>query len=255
MFELRLVGIGMGNPDHLTGSAKEALQSADIILIPQKGSEKSDLAALRRGICETVLIKQPRFAEFLLPTRNPNEPDYLKRVDHWHDEIAYIWLETLRIHLPDGGSAALMIWGDPSLYDSSLRIAERLKLVVKDLTVKVTPGLTAIQLLTAAHGIPLNAIGAPVTISTGRQLREQGWPIGCDTLVVMLDGENSFDHLDKEKYYIWWGAFLGMPKEVIVSGPLSVCAEKIKKIRKKLRKEHGWIMDTYLLRHEQSKFA
>jgi len=66
----------------------------------------------------------------------------------------------------------------------------------------------------------------------------------------MLDGENSFDHLDKEKYYIWWGAFLGMPKEVIISGPLWICAEKIKKIRKKLRKEHGWIMDTYLLRHK-----
>ncbi|MGB1641451.1 MAG: SAM-dependent methyltransferase, partial [Paracoccaceae bacterium] len=76
MFELRLVGIGMGNPDHLTGSAKEALQGADIILIPQKGSEKSDLAALRREICATVLIRQPRFAEFLLPTRNLNEPDY-----------------------------------------------------------------------------------------------------------------------------------------------------------------------------------
>ena len=125
MFELRLVGIGMGNPDHLTGSAKEALQTSDVILIPQKGSEKPDLAELRRHICESVLERQPRFASFDLPVRDPRQPDYLKRVNLWHNEIAKIWLETLNKELPKGGNAALMIWGDPSLYDSSLRIADR----------------------------------------------------------------------------------------------------------------------------------
>ena len=125
MLELRLVGIGMGNPDHLTGASKEALQTADVILIPQKGSEKSDLAGLRRHICERVLEKQPRFAEFDLPKRDRKQPDYLKSVDTWHDEIANIWLENLNKELPGGGVAALMIWGDPSLYDSSLRRVRR----------------------------------------------------------------------------------------------------------------------------------
>ena len=248
MLELRLIGIGMGNPDHLTGASKEALQTANVILIPQKGSEKSDLAEMRRHICETVLEKQPRFVEFDLPMRDRNQPDYLKRVDTWHDEIAKIWHEILKKELPKGGAAALMIWGDPSLYDSSLRIAERLKSRVKSLMVKVTPGLTSVQLLTAAHGITLNEIGAPVMISTGRQLREKGWPVGCDTLVIMLDGDCSFDHLDGEKYLIWWGAFLGMPNELVISGQLQKCAEIIKSTREKAREQHGWIMDIYLLK-------
>ena len=251
MLELRLVGIGMGNPNHLTGSAKEALRTSDVILIPQKGSEKSDLAELRRHICESVLERQPRFADFDLPMRDSSQPDYLKRVNLWHNDIAKIWLEILNKELPKGGNAALMIWGDPSLYDSSLRIANRLKSWINRLKVKVTPGLTAIQLLTAAHGIPLNGIGAPVMISTGRQLREQGWPEGCDTLVVMLDGDCSFGHLDSEKYHIWWGAFLGMPNELLVSGQLKECAENIKNTRQKLRKQHGWIMDTYLLKKQK----
>ena len=251
MFELRLVGIGMGNPDHLTGSAKQALQTSDIIFIPQKGSEKSDLVASRRHICERVLERQPRFATFDLPRRDPCQPDYLKRVDIWHDEIANLWFETLNKKLPGGGTAAFMIWGDPSLYDSSLRIAERLKPLVDGLKVKVTPGLTAIQLLTAAHSIPLNDIGAPFMISTGRQLREQGWPEGCDTLVVMLDGDCSFNQLDGKNYHIWWGAFLGMPNEIVISGQLHECADVIKNTRQKARKQHGWIMDTYLLKRQK----
>ena len=251
MFELRLVGIGMGNPDHLTGSAKKALQTSDVILIPQKGSEKSDLAEMRRNICERVLERQRRFAYFDLPTRDLSQPDYLKRVDTWHDEIAKIWLEVLNKELPKGGTAAFMIWGDPSLYDSSLRIAKRLKTQVNGLKVTVTPGLTAIQLLTAAHRIPLNEIGRPVMIGTGRQLREQGWPEGCNTMAVMLDGDCSFDQLDDKKYKIWWGAFLGMPNELVISGQLHECAGVIKNTRQQARKQHGWIMDTYLLKRDE----
>ena len=47
MIDLFLVGIGMGNPDHLTAQAVGALRSADLILIPEKGDKKSDLADLR----------------------------------------------------------------------------------------------------------------------------------------------------------------------------------------------------------------
>ena len=43
MVELFLVGIGTGNPEHITIQAKRAIAEADIILIPYKGSEKSDL--------------------------------------------------------------------------------------------------------------------------------------------------------------------------------------------------------------------
>ncbi|MCA3862067.1 MAG: hypothetical protein IOB81_25890, partial [Burkholderia sp.] len=48
------------------------------------------------------------------------------------------------------GRLALLVWGDPALYDSSLRIAERLQAGGLPLRVRVVPGLTSLQLLTAA---------------------------------------------------------------------------------------------------------
>ena len=41
---LFLVGIGTGNPDHVTREAEKMLRAADIIMIPRKGTSKSDLA-------------------------------------------------------------------------------------------------------------------------------------------------------------------------------------------------------------------
>ena len=42
--ELTLVGIGTGNPDHLTLQAVEAIRTADLLLIPNKGEGKQELA-------------------------------------------------------------------------------------------------------------------------------------------------------------------------------------------------------------------
>ena len=248
MFKLFLIGIGMGNPDHLTGQAIKALQNADLIMVPDKGSEKSDLAGLRREICDTLLDPPPKIISFELPVRNTAETDYIKCVQAWHNRIRAVWARTINKNLPKGGKVALMIWGDPSLYDSSLRIAEKLRLCISGLEISVIPGLTAIQLLTAAHKIPLNNLGEPIFLTTGRQLRKKGWPINCKTLVVMLDGETSFDQLDGQNFSIWWGAFLGMPNQILISGRLDESCKKIKKARQIARNKHGWIMDTYLLR-------
>ena len=94
-FELRLIGIGTGNPDHVTKQAILALQTADVILVPRKGTAKSDLADLRHQICEAVLQEsRPALVEFDLPVRDPNKR-YLNAVDEWHDAIALVWQDTL----------------------------------------------------------------------------------------------------------------------------------------------------------------
>ena len=105
-----------------------------------------------------------------------------------------------------------------------------------DLQVSVVPGITALQALTAAHAIPLNEINAPVTITTGRQLRDHGWPASADTLAVMLDGECSFLGIDPAGVTIWWGAYLGMPEQVLVSGQLAEVAQHIVQQRQSVRR-------------------
>ncbi|TBX23528.1 precorrin-6A synthase (deacetylating) [Nioella sediminis] len=248
MIALDLIGIGTGNPRHLTLQAIDAINAADLILIPTKGAEKDDLAGLRRQICADVLTDPAtKVVEFALPVRDPAIADYHTRVDAWHDAIAAIWVETIRTHLGDGTRVAFLVWGDPSLYDSTLRIAERVAALLP-LKTRVIPGITSIQALTAAHAIPLNEINGPVVVTTGRQIRDNGFPDGADTAVVMLDGELSFRALDPEGLRIWWTGYAGMDNEISLSGAVSEVTDKIVKTRAEARAAHGWIMDIYLLR-------
>lgn len=241
MTTLLLIGIGTGNPDHVTGQAIRALNDADLILIPRKGTAKSDLAEVRELILSRVLTAPVPVADYDVPQR-ADQDDYLGAVNDWHDAIAQVWADTIAAH-PGAQTVALMVWGDPSLYDSTLRIAARLP----GLTVRVIPGITSLQALTAAHAIPLNTLAAPVTITTGRHLRDHGWPMGATTMAVMLDKGGSFIALPPDTE-IWWGAYVGMAEETLIHGLLSEVSDEILSTRARLRAEHGWIMDIYLLR-------
>lgn len=249
-FDLHLIGIGTGNPDHLTQEAVKAMNAADLILLPRKGERKSDLIDLRRMICTRALTGATRVVEFDLPVRD-QRPDYLDGVNRWHDEIAAEWERQIKAHLPDGGALALLVWGDPSLYDSTIRIAERLGAMGLPFRLKVVPGITSLQALTSAHRIPLNALAEPVMITTGRRLREGGWPSDIDSLAVMLDSGCAFDVLDPEGISIWWGAYLGMAQEALIHGKLAEVSALIRSQRAELRARHGWIMDVYLMRRKE----
>jgi len=251
MEQLVLIGIGTGNPDHLTLQAVKAMRGADLILIPQKGPDKSDLAALRHAMLAEHAAHVP-VAVFDMPKRDVSA-GYLAGVDAWHDAIAAAWVAAIA-RVQDGQefsqkirTVALLVWGDPSLYDSTLRIASRLSPAP---VVTVIPGVTSMQVLTAAHAIAVNEVGAPFTVTTGRQLRDHGWPDGVDTLVVMLDGECSFGTVPPSGVHIWWGAYVGMAEQVLAQGPLAEMAVTIPPLRERLRAEHGWIMDIYVLRRK-----
>jgi precorrin-6A synthase len=246
MLTLSLIGIGCGDPEQLTLAAIRAINAADLVLIPRKGEDKTDLAELRREICARVLTNTAtRVVEFDLPVRDDGREDYRAGVDEWHDAVAQAWASEIAGHLGTWGRVALLIWGDPSLYDSSLRIARRLDPVPE---IEVIPGVTAIQALCAAHRIPLNEIGKPFLVTTGRQLRDKGWPAGVETVVVMLDAGTAFQSLDAEGLQIWWGAYLGMPHQIILSGHLAEVSARIVEARAEARARHGWIMDSYIIR-------
>ncbi|WP_298836753.1 precorrin-6A synthase (deacetylating) [uncultured Roseobacter sp.] len=240
--DLWLVGIGTGSPVHLTLEGRSALRDAAAILLPRKGPGKDDLATLRASLLAST-GSGAAVLPFDMPVRDESLP-YLERVERWHDEIAEIWQQTLRETTVDG-PVALMVWGDPGLYDSTLRIAQRLTPVP---ALRVVPGITALQALTAAHAVPFNTIDGAVTITTGQQLRENGMPVGSSSVFVMLDGQCSFRQARTDDCYIWWGAFLGMPEQVTLAGPVSETADQIVALRAAERARHGWIMDTYLLR-------
>ena len=251
MITLSLIGIGTGNLDHVTLAAVRALNNADLILLPRKGEAKSDLIDLRRLLCERLLEApvSTRIVEFDLPSRE-SKNDYLGAVDDWHAAIAGVWAQLIDEHQPNGGRVGMLVWGDPSLYDSSLRITQRLGAAGKQVDVEVVPGITSLQVLTAEHKIPLNALAEPVHITTGRRLRERGWPNDAATVAVMLDSGGAFASLPQEDTYIWWGAYLGMDKQCLIKGWLNEVSDEIIERRAELRESYGWIMDCYLMARE-----
>lgn len=241
-----LIGIGTGNPEHMTVQGIRALNACDLVLVPRKGAAKDDLAGLRRAICARFLENPAtRVVEFDLPVRDPALP-YARAVDDWHRAIAATYRDLLAGE--DGARVGLLVWGDPSLYDSTLRILGHLRDLGVAFEHSVVPGITSLQTLAASHRVPLNAIGGEIRILTGRSLATAGPPEGDATLLVVLDGDRAFRTLDGAAWDIWWGAYLGMPEEMLVAGPLDAVADRIVADRAAARAAHGWIMDTYLLR-------
>lgn len=247
MRTIHVIGIGAGDPDYVTAQAISALNHTDVFFAMDKGDTKDDLVALRRLICDRFITRTDyRFVTLADPKRATDVP-YERAVDDWHAARARLWAQAIETELPDGATGSFLAWGDPSLYDSTLRILDRVAEHV-DFEFDVIPGITAIQALTARHRIPLNDIGEPVLITTGRRLRADGL---TGAAVVMLDGQCSFRGLAPDTR-IWWGAYLGTPDELLVAGTLAEVAEQIAEMRAAARERHGWIMDIYLLRTADS---
>ncbi|WP_192355695.1 precorrin-6A synthase (deacetylating) [Mesorhizobium mediterraneum] len=250
MRKLLVIGIGAGNPDHMTVQAIDGLNRADVLFIPDKGAKKNDLAELRRQICDRFVTNpNSRRVEFDVPVRAEPAPSYRSTVDDWHEAIAAIYESLIREELSQDGCGAFLIWGDPSLYDSALRILERVRMRGNvEFELEVIPGITAVQALAAGHRMALNRIGDAIQITTGRRLTEEGLPENAGSTVVMLDGKCAFNTLDDKDLVIHWGAYLGTPDEILISGRLGDVGDEIVKTREEARRKKGWIMDTYLLR-------
>jgi precorrin-6A synthase len=248
MRKLKLIGIGAGNPDYITMQAVNALKQVDVVFVTDKGNDTADLLRARKEVCERYMQSKPyRTIEIQDPERDRTTAAYRSAVAAWHEKRAAVYEQIIREQLADGECGAFLVWGDPSLYDSTLRIIDQVAArQTVDFECEIIPGITSIQALAARHRISLNQIGEPVHITTGRRLIDE--PTGNTNVVVLLDGECAFKNLANDDIDIYWGAYLGTPDEILLSGRLSELGEQIEQVRAQARKRKGWIMDTYLLR-------
>ncbi|QNG17765.1 precorrin-6A synthase (deacetylating) [Rhodococcus triatomae] len=245
MRELLVIGIGAGDPDQVTVQAVKAMNRADVFFVLGKGAEKDDLVAVRTGILAEHVRRPHRIVEIADPPRNRTPDDYEGVVDDWHERRAARFEEHFGAV---DGVGAILVWGDPSLYDSTLRIVERVLARGRvAFEYSVVPGVTSVQSLAAQHRTVLNRIGEPIHVTTGRRLAADPAQIP-DSTVVMLDAHCTFTQVPGDDVDIWWGAYLGTPDEVLVSGNLRDVEDEIVRLRGELRERKGWIMDTYLLR-------
>ncbi|MEH0573962.1 MULTISPECIES: precorrin-6A synthase (deacetylating) [Streptomyces] len=256
MREIHVIGIGAGDPDQLTLQAVRALRSTDVFFVLDKGEVKSDLTRLRHDMLATHI---PQGGYRVVEARDPERDRraggaaYSPAVGDWRSARADIYERLITEELGAQESGAFLVWGDPALYDSTLGILEEvLARGTVDFTYDVVPGISSVSALVARHRTGLNRVARPVQITTGRRLAE-GFPEGVDDVVVMLDAHQTFRRYADDDVDIYWGAYIGTPDEILVSGPIAEAGPRIERLRAEARERKGWIMDTYLLRRNPDR--
>ncbi len=249
MRKLLVIGIGAGDPEHVTVQAIRALNQVDVFFVIDKGQETEQLVHMRREICERYIEDSAyRIVTVPDPPRERTASAYSSAVEDWRRRRADVWERLIHEELGEEECGAFLVWGDPSLYDSTLAVIDQ---ILARGTVafehEVVPGISSVHALTARHRTPLTRVAGAVQITTGRRLA-QGFPEGVDDVVVMLDGDCSFKQIADDGIEIHWGAYLGTEDEILVSGPLREVAGEIERLRGEARERKGWIMDAYLLR-------
>jgi len=249
MKRILIIGIGAGNPDYVTIQAVNALNEVDVFFVMEKGIAKENLIALRKEICRRFIKGNDyRFAEASSPERVRDAANYRASVETLNDDKQIIFERLISEEMSDGECGAFLTWGDPTLYDSTIRIIDSIiRKGGHDLEYEVIPGISSIQALAAQHKIPLNRIGESIEITTGRRIAE-GFPNNVDSVVVMLDTGDAYKRFADQDIDIYWGAYIGTPDEILVSGKLKDVVGDIERIRAEARKANGWIMDSYLMR-------
>ncbi len=249
MRKLLVIGIGAGNPDYITMQAVKALNLVDVFFLMDKGQSKDSLIDLRREICERYITDRDyRFVEAHSPERERGEVDYTTSVEDLNLAKQLAFERLINEQMTDGQCAGFRVWGDPSLYDSTIRILQAILASGRcAFEFEVIPGITSVQALAAQHKVPLNRIGRSIEITTGRRLAA-GQVSDADSVVVMLDAQDAYHQVADQDIEIYWGAYLGTPDEILISGKLKDVADEIERVRKAARLANGWIMDTYLLR-------
>lgn len=253
MKTILIIGIGAGDPEQITVQAVKALNRVDVFFLLDKGVEKDPLVTLRKTICERYITEpRYRFVHAPSPALVIGTPDLEATVAELNRNKQTVFEALIADELGDGECGAFLVWGDPTLYDSTIRIVESIaakgrQTPALELDYEVIPGISSVQALAARHRVALNRIGQPVEITTGRRIAH-GFPEHADTVVVMLDANGEYQRIARDDLDIYWGAYVGMADEVLVSGRLAEVAGDIERIRTEARARNGWIMDSYVLR-------
>jgi precorrin-6A synthase len=229
--------------------AIKAMNRAEVFVVVDQGDGARELTRLRHELCERF-VEGPGYRIVAVPDppRDRTAAAYRPAVEDWRRRRAELWARTLRQELGEDGCGAFLVWGDPSLYDSTLDVLERILAEGNiEFDYQVVPGISSVQALAASHRVTLNRVGGPVHITTGRRLAD-GFPDHSDDVVVMLDAACSFEGLADQDLEIYWGAYIGTDDELRISGKLADVAAEIQATREAARARKGWIMDTYLLR-------
>ncbi len=254
--KLVLIGIGPGDPDLLTLAAVKAMQSVDFFVVAEKNRPEGDsLGASRRALLAAHLPDEPEVVVVCDPERDRTLPGtadsagYERAVADWHAARVEANVEVLQDR---SGDVGYLVWGDPALYDSNIRVLEQVAERI-GAELEVIAGVSSLSALAAAHRIVLHPVGDALHITTGRRLMKAVGQGNTNIAVLLNRNLDELHALDPGSWQIWWGANLGDDSQELVAGRLGQALPQIHAARQRAKSAADWVMDVYLLRFTDSR--
>ena len=186
------------------------------------------------------------------PQRRPpaGDPGYRAAVEDWQDRREAALPRMIARELARGGTGGFLVWGDPALYDGTLRILDRIAAARRiAIDVVSVPGISSVQALAAPHRIALNRTGRAFTVTTGRRLADEGMPAGVRRRRGACSTRTRRSPRCPTPTWTSTGAPTWAPRtRCWCTATCSRSRSEIRRLWAEHRARKGWIMDTYLLR-------
>lgn len=161
------VGVGPGDPEHLTLKALAALRGADRVFVPETDTGDGGPGRAERIVAPHVAVEAVQRLAFAMR-------DDSKRAGNW-DRAG----TAIAAVVGGGGTAAFATIGDPNLYSTFVYVAQTVRALVPGVAVQTVPGITALQDLAARSG---------TVLAEGDEcLALVPWPAGEGRLRAALD--------------------------------------------------------------------
>lgn len=148
MKKIFIIGIGAGDPDHVTMQAVNALNEVDVFFIMDKGPSKAKLTELRKEMCcRYIKGTDYRFVEAASPEWTRGTENYRSTIEDLNRDKQAVFERLVAEELADGECGAFLVWGDPALYDSTIRIVESIaRGGRRELDYEVIPGSSDLEI-------------------------------------------------------------------------------------------------------------
>ncbi len=162
------------------------------------------------------------------------------------------WFERLIAEeMADGECGAFLVWGDPTLYDSTIRIIDAIAAHGGHaFDYEVIPGISSVQALR-----PSTRRRSIASAGRSRSRRAESSPRASRPWRTASSSaaQDGYKLYADEDVDIYWGAYIGTPDEILVSGKLKAVAGEIERVRTAAatgeRLDHGHLSDAAAEEH------
>ena len=171
------VGVGPGDPDHVTVKALRTLETADVILVPSTEARAGGVGRAEEIVCTHLPAKTAaiRSIPFSMAERRGIGQ---RRADAWEASA------TTAIEAFEAGAkrVAFATVGDASVFSTFSYLCDLVSRRV-DVTIEVIPGITAMQAIAATSRTPL--------VEGQEILSLVPWTVGPETLARVCEVSNT----------------------------------------------------------------